>query len=383
MSNIFFDGTLGPVSGSTEFGIYDNDAQFIADAPRVANWCARRLGYPVVSLELQDKHLYNSFETAVNEYSALINEQNIQDNLYDVKGLGSNIDINNTNVNHSSKNLFAISKEYGRSVLGANSEYPTRTGYITTQAGIQVYDLNSLYRDVNYPGDKLIIRKIFHKRKPAQAKMLDPFAAAGMGFNNVINEFGFDGQATNAQYLLSPLHDDILRMNQIEMSDTIRKSAYSFKIDGNKLRIFPIPVESNKLWFEYQLQSELDETTLSTFTSGSIITDASNIPYQELKYSSINNVGKQWIKKYTLACVKETLGMIRSKFGSIPVSDGDVILDGDTLRSEASEEKRTLEEEMRTVLEKTGRRTQMEVREEVAESVQAQLKKYPKLFYVR
>ena len=48
-------GTSSFTSGSsTPFGIYDSDSLFQTDAPKVASWCAKRLGYPIVDVELID-----------------------------------------------------------------------------------------------------------------------------------------------------------------------------------------------------------------------------------------------------------------------------------------------------------------------------------------
>ena len=40
-------------SGDTAFGFYDAQADFQIDADKVANFCARRLGYPLVILVKQ------------------------------------------------------------------------------------------------------------------------------------------------------------------------------------------------------------------------------------------------------------------------------------------------------------------------------------------
>ena len=36
---------IGTAAGSTPFGYFDSDAQFLSDAPKVADFCARRLGW--------------------------------------------------------------------------------------------------------------------------------------------------------------------------------------------------------------------------------------------------------------------------------------------------------------------------------------------------
>ena len=73
-------------------------------------------------------------------------------------------------------------------------------------------------------------------------------------------------------------------------------------------------------------------------------------------YSNINDVGKQWIRKYTLALAKELLGIVRSKYGTIPIPNSEVSLDGDTLRAEATAEKEQLIEQLRENLEQTSRK---------------------------
>ena len=56
-------------------------------------------------------------------------------------------------------------------------------------------------------------------------------------------------------------------------------------------------------------------------------------------YSNINDVGKQWIRKYTLALSKELLGMVRSKYGTIPIPNAEVSLMVKHIKFECSRER--------------------------------------------
>ena len=49
-SSSFFPG-----SGQTPFGFYDTDVEFSAEADQVADWCAKRLGYPIVDGQRYDQ----------------------------------------------------------------------------------------------------------------------------------------------------------------------------------------------------------------------------------------------------------------------------------------------------------------------------------------
>jgi radical SAM superfamily enzyme YgiQ (UPF0313 family) len=55
MANIpIWPGSSSFTPGNTPFGFYDTDFQFQTDADKVANFCARRMGYPIVDIELQN-----------------------------------------------------------------------------------------------------------------------------------------------------------------------------------------------------------------------------------------------------------------------------------------------------------------------------------------
>jgi hypothetical protein len=180
-----------------------------------------------------------------------------------------------------------------------------------------------------------------------------------------------------------PLFEDLLRVQAIELNDSIRKSAYSFTLTNNKLRVFPDPEEDRRLYFDYVVTSDRDNP-LQTEYSGSadVVSDFSNARFDFMTYSKINDVGKQWIRKYGLALSKELLGIIRSKYGSIPIPNADTTLDGDTLRSEAATEKEVLITQLREMLDQTSRKALLESDRDEAEFLQEKLQKVPYPIYI-
>jgi len=69
MANIpIWPGSSSFIPGNTPFGFYDNDYAFQIDADKVAKFCAQRLGYPIMEVELQDIHFYTAFEEAITTY---------------------------------------------------------------------------------------------------------------------------------------------------------------------------------------------------------------------------------------------------------------------------------------------------------------------------
>ena len=152
---------------------------------------------------------------------------------------------------------------------------------------------------------------------------------------------------------------------------------------NNKIRIFPSPTSTYKLWFEYILKSDRDNPLQTQFSGSSdVVSDFSNVPYDNMQYQYINDVGKQWIRKYGLALSKELLGMIRSKYGSIPVPNAETTLDGDTLRGEASAEKESLITQLRENLEASSRKMMLESDSEEATRLQEKLQKVPLPIYI-
>jgi hypothetical protein len=206
----------------------------------------------------------------------------------------------------------------------------------------------------------------------------------GMSYSNVLNEMGFAGYSPATQFLMTPIFEDLLRGQAIEFNDMVRKSAYSFEIVNNKLKIFPIPTHDHTIYVEYVVEKD-KLNGANTFSSGSnydVVSDYSNVPYQNVVYYKLNAVGKQWVKKYFLALCKENLGLIRQKYSTIPIPGGEVTLDGSELRSEAASEKESLITQLRENLEATSRKAQMEAKADETEKMTSIMKTVPLLIYI-
>ena len=54
-------GSSSFFSGDTPFGLYDADTQFQSDADKIADWCAKRMGYPINDIELQPINFFACF----------------------------------------------------------------------------------------------------------------------------------------------------------------------------------------------------------------------------------------------------------------------------------------------------------------------------------
>ena len=334
--------------GSTPYGFWANDPDFQNDCERAVKWSAAKLGFPVVDIELTDSQMFIAFEEAIIEFSRIINTFNIKDNFLYLKGHKITTDYTYKQVKPNLKYVVNLSEQYG---LITNNSRKTKEyrGYLQTSSSVQRYDLNNpsvFVVNDSHTGSmsNLTITNIYHNRIPAinRSGVLD----------SLNSEFGWREEP---RFLLTPLHDEVARAQHIELSEMIRKSTFSFKLRNGTIDIYPRPMSDFKIWIDYvvndeQMSSVYDDENVATDPR---IKDMSNAQYNVLEYALINSSGKHWIKRYALALIKEMLGRVRSKYGSIPIPNSDVSLDGDTLLSEASDEKENLVTELKEDLEET------------------------------
>ncbi len=377
------------VTGSTPHGIYDADSEFQSDSLTVCKYVASKLGHPVMQLEFNSGSMYACFEEAVSEYSQQINHYNTKNWLWEHYGNTDTTTGMSSTGSHSAEtpvggmSLFTLSEQYGQAVnVGGNTTM--YTGSITLTGSKQVYDLPteaSLEADIGTKS-RLEVQRVFNHGPAAISKFYDPFAGT---YDNLelLDSFGFGNVSPAVSYILRPMSYDLARANAIETNDLVRKSAYSFELINNKMRIFPLPEDDdagNKIYFHYYRRN--DKVGLTQTHTGGKVSDPSNIPYKFIVYNEINSMGRNWIRKYTLALAKELLGIIRSKYASMPLPNGEVSLDGEALKSEGREEKANLLEELNLFLEAVSKKEQALTEQEVANSQQEVLNKAPLKIYI-
>ena len=373
----------------TPFGFYDQDPEFRKDIDNVASWTATRLGYPLIDIELQDINFYTCFEEAINEYGAQVYNFQIINNFYTLKGKVTGSNLNNIDVKTE---IMDVGDDYGGSAGGGTSTVAAgqrlHSGSLEVKEGQQRYDLKTAAGS-SISGSNVKIKKIYHYAPAALNRYFDPYAGTGTGIQSLMQAFGFGNYSPGVNFMLMPLYFDVLKLQAIEFNDQIRKSAYHFEINNNRyLKLWPIPKQNYTLWFDYTV-SELSDN----LTSGSAgdeseptpvdrITDISNAPYTNPTYKFINDPGRQWIRKYTLALAKEMLGGIRGKYQTIPIPGSDTTLDYSRLLSEAADEKRDLVDTLRADLLELSRVKQLERQNEEADYAQSNYDKIPFQIFV-
>ena len=382
-----YPGSSSFFPGDTPFGFYDNDIDFQQDADKVTTFCARRLGYPIMDVELQDLNFYTAFEEAVTTYGNELYAYKVREDYLSLEGstTGSTDKYGNkTNINHQliQPNFGPIvrySEQYGEEA-GTGGNVTWYSGSISLVKNKQDYDLTEWAVSQSINEGDLEVKRIFYETAPAIVKYFDPYAGTGSGMINLMDSFGWGNYSPAINFLLMPVSFDMQKIQAIEFNDQIRKSQYSFELINNKLRIFPIPNQSGTLWFQYIKKSERNNP--AAISGSGVITNVSNVPYDNPTYLQINSVGRQWIFEYTLALTKEMLGYIRGKYSTVPIPGDSVTLNQGDLVSAATSEKTSLIERLRAYFDETSRNSLMERRASETENRIKELAAVPYPIYI-
>ena len=382
-----YDGSPVFITGSsTPFGYYDLDPQFVADAPKVANYCARKLGFPIMDVELQDTNLFTCFEEAVSVYSEELYQSKIKDNYLGLEGAPTGSQLNNIVVVPSLNSIVTIADNYGAQIgIGGTIEY--YSGSLALTASIQVYDMQKWAVDNGHisGSDRIVIQEVSYKGNPAVNQFYDPFIGGSINYQGATENFGWSSYSPGLNFTLFPVYWDIQRIQEIEMSNTVRRSWFSFEVTNNKLTILPKP-ESNDMviWIKYSKKSDFaDPTKNSPYgTNKSLVTNPSNVPYGTITYAQINQPGKQWVFEYALALASELLGLIRGKYTQVPAPGSEVTLNGADLISKGQAQQQALRERLRQDFEDMSRRAQLERKQSENQSISSTLSEVPMMVYL-
>ena len=268
---------------------------------------------------------------------------------------------------------------------GVGGSYDSVSGSIQLIKGQQDYDIydklqddsgNLLYSSsLNTYSSKMKIQEVFHFNPQAAYRFFDTTSA----INYLNNEFSFESFTPETIFYVLPVFEDILRAGQMDVSHRVRRSNYSFKVIGTKIRIYPTPSgdqTNRKLWIRVAFAPDPLNPSYGDDTIYGV-SNLSNVPFGDLTYSNVNSIGRQWVRQYALSLSTELLGLVRSKFKSLPIPNADIQLDGDNLISQGREDKKELVTKLREMLDSLTYDKIIEMNAIKAENIQKQLRTIP------
>ena len=377
---IIWTGNSSFSAGQTPFGFYDTDADFPTDADKVAQFCASRLGYPTVDVEMGSGSFYACFEEAVTTYGNELYLYQIRNNFINLEAANTGSNLNQSVINPNLGNVIRLAENYG-SEAGSGGNVTWYSGSIPLTASVQEYDLNA-WKDTQGITGSIEIKTVFYQNTPAIVRYFDPYAGTGYGSQQLLDVFGFGNYSPAINFLLMPIYYDVSVIQAIELNDQIRKSAFTFELVNNRLKVFPIPNATGQLFIQYIKVDERNAPTTPAYSGSNLVTDISNVPYENPTYQYINAPGRYWIFEYTLALAKELLGYIRGKYSQVPVPGAEVTLNQADLIAAANTEKAALIEKLRLDLDENSRKMQLQRKAEEADAMGRTLEQVPLPIYI-
>lgn len=373
-------------SNPTPFGIFDSDNDFVSDADKMVTFVKRKLGDDILSVELTRKQIFANFEESMLEYGSILNQFQAKSQLVNFLGFatgstGSPHIASGSEEKYVRENLEYLSRfaEPYAMEAGVGGSYNTVTGSIDLASDRQDYDMYTELKDGNGnvifddTKGKLKIVEVFHYNPQAAYRFFDTTSAV----NYLNNEFSFESFTPETIFYVLPVFEDILRAGQLDLSNRVRRSNYSYEVNGTKLRIFPVPTnDEKKLYIRVR---QYPDPTSPSYTDATIqgVSNMSNLPFGNVQYKKVNAIGRQWVRQYTLALSREQLGLVRSKFGNIPIPGGEVSLNGGDLTSQGREDKKDLKVQLKEMLDTMTYDKLVEMQSTRAEQMQKQLRFVP------
>lgn len=371
-----YPGSSSFFPGTTPFGFYDNDSQFQTDADKVTTFCARRLGYPIMEVELQDINFYAAFEEAVTTYGNELYAFQVRDNLINIIGANTSSNMNHAITTPTMTGVIRMAQQYATEAgVGGNVNW--YSGSFETTAGVQDYSFDVWALENNVTGG-MEIKRIFYEPPPAVNQVYNLSIFSGLGGVPAVGSYGLFG---STGFLMYPTSLLLQSAQAVEIQNQVSLAGYSFELINNKLRIFPIPPDSGaRIWFQY-LNIE-ERANLAITQAPGQVTNQSNINYTNPVYSQINSIGRQWIFEYTLALCKEILGYVRGKYTQVPIPNREITLNQSDLITAATAEKTSLIERLRAYFDETSRQALLERKKNESDSAMSELNKSPMTIFI-
>ena len=393
--------TDATITGSLAVGFY-TDAAFIAGAKAQVAYTYKRLGGDVLDIEITAKNVYNHYEEACLEYSYIVNLHQARNSLgsalggptgsFDHKGTVSGtadvaLKYPKFQFDYAFRNADKFSSE--ATAGGTEPLYSASFDVVNEQ---QDYDLQNIVSQSAVDDPTLPYASMGNKRiKIRQVYYITPrqmwrFYGYYGGLNVVGDMHNYGQYADDSTFNVIPPWQNKLQAISYEDHLYTRTSHYSYEINDNKLRLYPAPdsVSERKFWFRFTVEDGNNAFDTGSYDSGvDGVNNMNTLPMENIPFAKINSIGQQWVRRFSLALSKETLGQVRGKFGgNIPIPGDNVSLNASDLLGQASSEQQALREELNKQLDEMLYSKIAETDKGMVENMDAIVQKVPLKIFV-
>lgn len=362
----------------------------------------KKLGAPVVQVELTDSQIEVCFCQAIEEYSSYINNWAMENRLVEMLGLPTEIDFTLKYVSNSLYFEKSFAQSFSEQLGIGQGDREVKKDLIYLTSGTQDYFI---------PANREVNEVLWFTPSFVNLFGLDPFANTNIAYS----EFGAS-YAGYTLYHVMPVFDTLLTAQAAELRNRVRGAEYSYIIrpgsNGTKrLSLFPVPYGNSSgstggagigsstttpgtVWYWYYdsvgssgnplYSGNTQNPTFSGSVGNGLVSGPSDAQLNYLSYGQMNSVARTWVKKYAEALAKELLARnIRGKFnGTLPIPDAELTLNSDSLTSDARADKELLMTQLKEQLDKLNFKTMMENKAAIQDSLNKILSYGPLGIYV-
>jgi len=360
-------GSADLVSGSLAINFYGSNTAFQNGAAAQVAYTFKRLGGDILDIEIKAENVYNHYEEACLEYSYIVNLHQARNALgsalggptgsFDHKGdMTEGTDVALKYPKFQFDYAFRASDKFSSEALVGGTE-PIYSASFDRVADQQDYDLQNIVSGSQNGsswdgmGNKRIkIRQVYYLTPRQMWRFYGYY-----GGLNVVGDFHNYGQfADDSTFNVIPAWQNKAQAVAFEDHLYTRTSHYSYEIIDNNLRIYPTPdsVSPEQFWFRFTVTGNdaFEDSNGENGVNG--VNNMNTMPMENIAFEKINSIGQQWIRRFSLALSKETLGQVRGKFGGqVPIPGDNVTLNASDLLSQAQAEQTALREELNRQLD--------------------------------
>ena len=286
--------TFSTISNPTPFGAFDSDTDFSSDADKMVTFVKRKLGDDILSVELTKKQIWGNLEESLLEYGSVLNQYQAKSQLVQFLGASTG-SLSGSNDRYPRENLEYLTRfaEPYSMEAGQGGSYDFISGSISLEKGRQDYDLYSELKDQqggvlfnsasnSSPQTKMRVMEVFHFNPQAAYRFFDTTSA----INYLNNEFSFESFTPETIFYVLPVFEDILRAGQLDISNRVRRSNYSYEMAGTNLRIYPTPTgdDTKQLWVKIRFRPDPLNPSYNDETIHGV-SNLSNVPFGRLIYN--------------------------------------------------------------------------------------------------
>ena len=354
------------------------------------------LGAPLRSVEVEDEMMDSLMELSIQDY-----EEYILQWLIDSQW------VNLVNLNMSEKSVakalvtrtmdfeqqfaYSYSKIVGLQTMGP---WVLKKDYFILEKNVQNYEI---------PAGREVNELLWFSNQAWTAFGLGGFAGVGGGVGLGADQAGFAQMGNQGSYYMMSGFDYLIRMQEANILNRILGGSLTYRItglpDGKKnVFLYNTPggrfnwnqysdYEGKAVWYWYYDVGP-DDRAACLKANKDVIKLPTDVPLEELSWEDLNVPGKQWVRRWFTAYVKETLARVRGKYsGNLKTPDSEITMDYTSLLTEAKDEKSKLLEELTGAegwLTRLRPEKVMEREAQIAENLNKQMKfrAMPRQIYV-